>query len=226
MEFSPNQLSCDGCGLPADAVHIAERLRRLELATRFRPIHIGLLFVALAPPVHPEGDFYGLAESPQFFDPFLEALEIPSIPEETAVGSDGATARTARLAEFQKRGYYLAYLSECPLPENPELCAAVVSRLGPTLVRRIRFNYRPKHIVLLGAELDPLIAVLQEAGFGPVLGMDQGAALPVPRSGDPAAMERFRGALASVAQRDPLSPGYDRIQLTQSKRIGGAGGNT
>src|SRR5580700_3179141 len=141
-----NALPCDGCGLPASPEHIAERLRRLELSTRFRPVHIGILFVVLAPRIRTEDDFYGPAESKEFIDPFLEALEISqSSSDKTALEIDPHAADLARLVEFQRRGYYLAYLSECPIPENVEPAAVTIARLGPTLVRRIRLNYKPKH---------------------------------------------------------------------------------
>src|SRR5215472_9195783 len=65
-------LPCDGCGLPATQEHIGARIRRLELATQYRPIHIGILFVALAPPPRPEGDFYAPAQSREFSDSFRE----------------------------------------------------------------------------------------------------------------------------------------------------------
>src|SRR2546429_3637145 len=38
-------LPCDGCGQAASAEHIARRLRRLEWATRFRPVHIHTLLL-------------------------------------------------------------------------------------------------------------------------------------------------------------------------------------
>jgi hypothetical protein len=38
---------CDGCGQPATPEHIAERIHRLELATRYRPIHIQVLWLIL-----------------------------------------------------------------------------------------------------------------------------------------------------------------------------------
>ena len=41
-----------------------------------------------------------------------------------------------------------------------------VSRLAPTLVTRIRFNYKPKHVALLGPDLTAiLIEVLEQAGL-------------------------------------------------------------
>jgi hypothetical protein len=226
METSANYLPCDGCGLSASPQHIAERVRRLELSTRFRPIHIGVLFVALAPPVRAEDDFYGPAESKEFFNPFLEALEIPSSTDVAVPRPDACAADSARLAEFQRRGYYLAYLSECPLPENEKPAASTIARLCPTLIRRIRFNYKPKHIAPLGQELFPLVEMLSVAGLGPVLTLDQGQPLPTPRTGDREWVELFHKAVATVSPPENLSSGYDRIQLTQTERNLGAGGNT
>ena len=77
MGTSPNYLPCDGCGLPASPDHIAERVQRLELSTRFRPVHVGVLFIALMPPIRPQDDFYAAAEKNDFFDPFLAALKFP-----------------------------------------------------------------------------------------------------------------------------------------------------
>lgn len=219
-------LPCDGCDLPASPEHIAGRVRRLEFSTRFRPVHMGVLFVALAPPVRPEDDFYGPPESKEFFDSFLDALEIYSSTDKAALGSDAQAADMPRLAEFQRRGYYLAYLSECPLPEGRESAAATVARLGPTLVRRIRFNYKPKHVAPLGQELLPLVDMLRVAGISPLLTLDQGLALPTPRTGEREWMELFRRAVATAAPRENLSSGYDRIQVTSLGRDLGAGGNS
>ncbi len=226
MGTSPNYLPCDGCGLPASPQHIAERVRRLELSTRFRPVHISMLFVALAPAPSLKDDFYAPPESKEFFDPFMDALEIPSSAVATAPGSDTRAAETARLAEFQRRGYYLAYLSECPIRENGESAASTIARLGPTLIRRIRFNYRPKHVAPLGQELFPLVDMLRVAGIGPILTLDQGLALPTPRTGNRESLELFQRAVATVAPRENLSSGYDRIQPTSAERDLGAGGRT
>jgi len=226
MRTSPSFLPCDGCGLPASPEHIAARLRRLELSTQFRPVHISILFVALAPPLRPEDDFYGPAESKEFSEPFLEALGISSSTDKAAPGPDAHATRLARLAEFQRRGYYLTYLSECPMPGNEEPAASTIARLAPTLIRRIRFNYKPKHITPLGEELFPLVELLSAAGLGPILTLDQGLALPAPRTGDREWMELFQRAVASVAPRENLSSGYDRIQITQTDRNLGGGGNS
>lgn len=226
MGASPNCLPCDGCGLPASPEHIAERVRRLELATRFRPVHISVLFVILAPPIRPEDDFYGPSESKEFFEPFLAALGISSATDKAAPGSDTRASDSAKLAEFQRRGYYLAYLSECSIPEKDVAAASTIARLSSTLLRRIQFNYKPKQIAPLGQELIPLVELLRVAGLGPVLTLDRGLTLPIPRTGDRQWTELFQGAVAAVEPRENLSPGYDRIQLTSAERDLGAGGNS
>jgi hypothetical protein len=183
-----NAIVCDGCGLPASAEHMAQRLERLELATRFRPIHINVLFVALEPTARPEDDFYRPSESRDFFDSFLTAVDISTEPD------------TAGLLEFQRRGYYLTYLSECPSAPRPtvnsdadgDVALDCIPRLAPTLVKRIRFNYKPKYVALLGTTLRPLIEILVQSGMGPLLLLDRGGPLALPRTGDAPSLALFR----------------------------------
>ena len=217
MEAEAFSIVCDGCGLPASPEHIAARMERLELVTRFRPIHIHLLFVAFDPMPRLEDDFYKPPESRDFFDSFLSAMNLSPDAEgrgprlETAeispqAESTGRDPGPAMLLEFQRRGYYLTYLSECPVtPEhfansgfdgaqvsNAREC---ISRLAPTLIKRIRFNYRPKHVVLLGTHLSPLIGVFEDAGLGPLLLLDRGAPLTIPGTGDGSSLALFRRAV-------------------------------
>jgi hypothetical protein len=152
----------------------------------------------MAPPVRSEDDFYGPSESKEFADSFLEGLEI--VPRDTsAQESDARAVVLGRLAEFQHRGYFLTYLSECPLPEATEAPAATIARLGPTLIRRIRFNYRPKFVAPLGQELLMLVDMLREAELGPNLILDRGQTLPTPSTGSRDWLEPFRRSVAAAA---------------------------
>jgi hypothetical protein len=171
MNLNPTPIVCDGCGLPASPDHIGARVQRLELATRFRPIHIDVLFVALEPMPQLEDDFYRPPESRWFFDPFLAALGILPDVRKSSGEVNVREADIVRLLEFQRKGYYLTYLSECPFLAQSDANVAheCISRLAPTLVKRIRFNYKPKHIALVGSNLQPLIEVFQQAGMGPLL---------------------------------------------------------
>jgi hypothetical protein len=202
MEANTKTIVCDGCGLPATPAHIAARMERLQLVTRFRPIHINVLFVALEPRPRPEDDFYRRPQSRDFFDAFLSALNISAEAGKPNLESNGSEGDTAKLLEFQRRGYYLTYLSECPvtppLPANPSrerplfgasqendesTARKCISRLAPTLVKRIRFNYKPKHVALLGSNMAPLIEVFEHAGIGPLLVLHQAAPLTIPACG-------------------------------------------
>jgi hypothetical protein len=225
MEIQQNHLPCDGCGLPAPPRHIAQRVQRLEIATRFRPVHIGILFVALEPATRAEDDFYGPPKSREFFDSFLEALEI-SPANKSATESNFEAIGVARLAEFQHRGYFLAHLSECPLPEPKEASESAIARLAPTLIRRIRFNYRSRHVVPMGQEMLPLVEVLNAAGLGPNLILNQGQPLPVPRTGSRDWLDPFRTSVVTAAPHETLSSGYDRIQVKLAGSKSGAGGNS
>jgi hypothetical protein len=49
---------CDGCGTTVDAEHIRSRIERLEMATRYRPVHIQTLLVGTAPPERTEDYLY------------------------------------------------------------------------------------------------------------------------------------------------------------------------
>jgi hypothetical protein len=214
MDALSTAIACDGCGLPASAGHIAARLERLELVTRFRPLHINVLFVAPEPMACPEDDFYRPPRSREFFNSFLAALDISAdaggcgLQVEPAkmklrLETSGAEPDVAKLLEFQRRGYYLTYLSECPVtlqyPVGPsadeDAVLECISRLAPTLIKRIRFNYKPKHVVLLETSMRPLIAIFEQVGIGQLLLLDHGKPLTLPEVGDTLSLSRFRKAL-------------------------------
>ncbi len=209
-----NSLRCDGCGLAASAEHIVQRLQRLEWATRFRPIHIQTLFIGLAPALLLEDDFYRPPEAEEFFETFLDTLAIPRSGEQTASEPNRHESRVARLAEFQRRGYYLAWLCECPIesairgavPQAAADASDCLRRLGPTLVKRIQWNYRPKQLVLLTNELDPARELFAQAGIGGLLVLDRGQPLHLPASADPAGSSRFRAALQRITSSAATSP--------------------
>ena len=172
----------------------------------------GILFVGLAPTPRPEDDFYGPPQSREYFDLLMAAIDIPA----SAAAGDGS----AHLAEFQRKGCYLSYLSECPLPSDPSEIARAISALSPALLRRIRFNYKPKHIALLSAGMSPLIDFLERSGLGPLLLRDREgsasfsvtAGLP-PGSGLRTAL---RTALSTGATPKNDLSDYDRMQSNQA----------
>ncbi len=183
---------CDGCAAQVDEAHIRRRIERLELATRFRPIHIQVLFLDAAPPPAPNDYFYraaGSAErsvaSQMFFDELSKCVGRKpgeSLHEEST------------LAEFQRHGFYLAYAVECPV-ESPEQLAAAVARLAPTVLLRVNASYKPKFVAPISAALRPLIPLLESISWGERLILHEGKPFHDPFLGDPQRQAEFGTAL-------------------------------
>src|SRR6266481_9649698 len=102
-------LVCDGCGQEGSAEHIERRLQRLELTTRYRPVHINTLVLGAFSPQEesdflyaPSGEFHGEAAL------LLDALGISTV---------GKAADVVQ-AEFQRAGFFLAHVLECPLDRD------------------------------------------------------------------------------------------------------------
>jgi hypothetical protein len=205
---------CDGCGQPTGEEHLARRIRRLELASRFRPIHIQILFLANCPPPRLEDYFYfanpdrsartGLSRV--LFDELMNGLGISQ-----AVASNEEQA----LTEFQKRGYSYAHALECPFGDafpdfrrdKPEYSGvALAHRYGPTVVKRITLSYKPRHIVLLFARSRYLIPYLEQASLRERLLLHQNLPLHFPHPDNPAAQVGFRSGLADVLNRAATRP--------------------
>jgi hypothetical protein len=163
---------CDGCGLSVDQAHIRARIERLEMSTRFRPIHVRVLLMDAAPPAHRGDFFYDPTAGPDarsvagkaYFD---ELAELAGAPH-----GSGAQAG-ATLAEFQRRGFFLTWAVECPVAAE-ELNAAV-RRLAPTVLRRVQTSYRPKHLALISEATRELIEPFQAGVWGDRLILDDGA---------------------------------------------------
>jgi len=162
---------CDGCGAKADDAHIRRRIERLELATRFRPIHIQVLLIDAAPPARAEDYFYHAAHregrsaaSRDYFDEIAKCSGLTISPE---------MSEEAALAEFQHRGFYIAHVRECPAEPTYGLDEAL-GRLGPVMIRRVEKSYKPKYIVLLSASLGKLIPQFERSGMNDRLILDHG----------------------------------------------------
>ena len=185
---------CDSCGEPVSPEHIRERLARLELATRYRPVHIGLLLVCTAPPASLTDDLYAWdqqAASPEART-YLEGLL-------ECVTTGTASSPGAQLAELQRRGVYLSRLVECFLNQETPITAMSVeglaARYGPVLIKRIAYSYKPRQIALLFPNAPGLASLLRNAGFGPQL-IAEGQGIEIPSPGDVPGIARVRALLA------------------------------
>ena len=80
------------------------------------------------------------------------------------IAPDVAANEEAALAEFQRRGFYLAHAVECPVATPGELNERI-TRASSTLLKRIEFSYRPKHVVPIGPAVKALIPVFQKSSI-------------------------------------------------------------
>jgi hypothetical protein len=184
---------CDGCGSQADDSHVRRRIERLELATRFRPVHIQVLMLEAAPPARPEDYFYRAAAdrsvrslpSRMFFDELAKCA---------GFAPGGEFSEETVLAEFQRRGLLLTWAVECPLEEHQD-AAGAVNAMSATLLKRLQTSYKPKRIVPVGQRIAEIVPFLQLSGLGERLVLSDGGPFVDPFLGDPQNQAEFGTAL-------------------------------
>jgi hypothetical protein len=187
--MNSTDLRCDGCGQQASPEHIARRLRRLEWTTRFRPVHITTLLLGAVAPhddsefiYSPAGAWYGEAKL------LLAAAGL------TLEGK----SPEATLSEFQRRGFFLTHLLECPVEDGVggKIQELIGNRL-PAVSTRIRRSLKPKRLALISRDLDHFIPAFHSADLNCAILLDK--AKPFALDGDaPAeASARLRDAVTS-----------------------------
>jgi len=190
-----NVLVCDGCGQAASAEHIARRLQRLEWTTRYRPVHINTLFLGAFSPRNekdflyaPGGEFQGEAAL------LLEAVGISTAGK----SADGIHA------EFQRAGFFLTHILECPIEGEgssaTEVQAALKSRLA-AVATRIRRSLKPKRVMGVTEALNLVVEDVLMLDLGSPLLLDNGKPFRLVNSAGENGIEPFREALAN-APRD------------------------
>lgn len=211
-------LACDGCGLPASPEHIARRLKRLEWATRYRPVHISTLFLGGVSPSSDAAFLYfpageeGKAGTGRRYEG--EAAWVLSATGVGAADAAGECPSEAILAEFQRRGYFLTHVLECPLSEtiaSPQSLSEAIARQLPKTMARIRRSLRPKRIALISEALQGVAAAHALIELGVELLLDEFLGDRQAVNGKPFALDgeeaqgaakRLRSALAgAVAAR-------------------------
>jgi hypothetical protein len=160
------QVICDGCGQPASAEHIARRLKRLESMTRYRPIHVQVLFLGAASPANAEDYLYSARDAFRGEGAILlQALHL----------EDAGRSLEATLADFQRRGYLLAHLLDCSDTLSAEqVSREALARRIPATLTRIRRSFKPKRLVLLGQELAEFIPRFMAANLDAALILQDG----------------------------------------------------
>jgi hypothetical protein len=190
--MTTTNLFCDGCGQPASSEHTARRLQRLEWMTRYRPVHVGTVLIGAYSP-DADADFL-----------YAETAEVAGEAKQLllATGIDaGGKSKEAILREFQRGGFLLGYVLECPLEPESRSDATVAALLRarmPAFLARLRRSFQAKRVASISSKLDPLLAGLTETelGCGRLSGDGKSFALDGPAASRE--VERLRQALAAT----------------------------
>ena len=182
---------CEGCGTRTDDAHVARRAERVELAARYRPVQIKVLFLDAAPPLNPQDFFYSPTKdraarsqaARSYFDELRKTLG-PIVMD---------TSEEGTLGEFRRRGFFLSYAIDCPFEGEGELHAAL-RRLAPTAMKRVQYSLKPSYVVPLGAATKELVRLFGLIGWGDHLVLDGAGPFVDPYLGDPAKQAQFKTA--------------------------------
>jgi len=185
---------CDGCGQTASAEHIARRLRRLEWTTRYRPVHIHTLLLGAFSPLRDENFLYagGGEDGGEFHGEAAQILDAVGI-------STAGKTRDAVHAEFQRAGFFLTHVLECPLEgdsANREGATALLVKRLQTVATRIRRSLKPKRVMAVTEELAPVVKNILALDLGCPVVLDHGKPFRLEGSAGESVGERLREALA------------------------------
>ena len=167
-QAATQRIICDGCGQGTTSEHIERRLERLEQTTRYRPVHIQAVFLS--------------AQSPESQDAFLYGAqkgfrgEAAGLLNALQIDWEGR-APDAVLSEFQRKGFFLTHLLECPAGqgiESYDLSKALKEKL-PSLLRRIRTSLKPKRLLVISKDMKAVAAELKAAQAGAEIVLDADA---------------------------------------------------
>jgi|SRR5690242_18353584 len=185
-------LHCDGCGQVGSAEHIARRLRRLEWATRWRPVHIQTLLLGGVAPREdaeflyaPKGDFRGEAEI------LLRAVGI----------SFAGIAAEAVHAGFQGAGFFLTHVLECSLKGSPKSAinaSNLMSEHLPAVASRIRRSLKPKRVMLVTEMPKEVVQDILSLDLGCSVVLDGGKPFRFDSSTEETSLSRFRELLPAA----------------------------
>jgi hypothetical protein len=194
---SSSALVCDGCGQAASAEHIARRLRRLEWTTRYRPVHIHTLLLGAFSPLQDEDFLYaGGGEAGEEF-----RGEAAQILDAVRISTAGKT-RDAVHAEFQRAGFFLTHVLECPVEGGPaqgEAAKALLAKRLQPVATRIRRSLKPKRVMAVTEELAPVVHDILALDLGCPVVLDHGKPFRLGNSAGESVRERLREALAISA---------------------------
>jgi hypothetical protein len=202
-----NRRRCDGCGILAGDEHLRRRTLRLEMATRFRPVHIGVLLLTPAPPVSIQQFPYFLSASDEAFRQARIAFQ-STLLAAAGIFAAEASAPDDSLPRLQRAGIFMASAVECPLEELGRALTPsnLAEAYGAEIVIRITRSYKPRNVLLMGTLLEALPPVLLAAGLSPLILLDEGKPFEFPEAFESRAFGALRSAFAQSAAAGVARP--------------------
>ena len=185
--MNKTDLHCDGCGQAASPEHIARRLRRLEWTTRFRPVHIGTLLLGAVAPLSDSEFIYSPAGAWEG--------EAKSLLAAAGLTLEGKSAE-ATLTEFQRGGFLLTHVLECPVEDGAAGSAQeLIGNRLPAVLSRIRRSLKPKRLMPISPALQQSLPALTAGDLPCAVLLDQGKPFALDVSASSEAAGRLREVL-------------------------------
>ena len=150
-------------------------------------MHINTLLLGDVSPVLEEEFLY----NGKFAGEAARLLEIVGI---SATGKSPETV----LNEFQRGGFFVTHVLECPLELGVAADAAgeaLLTRRVPAVAARIRRSLKPKRVVLISRGLEPVTTKLSSAELGCPVKLDDGKPFDLGSGSDSSMVQRLRLAL-------------------------------
>jgi hypothetical protein len=160
--------------------------------TRYRPVHVGTVLL---------GGYSPDAESDFLYAETADATgEGKNVLAAAGISTEGKT-KEGILREFQRGGFLLGYVLECPLEaesKNEAALAALLKARMPAFLARLRRSFQPKRVASISSKLDPFLAGLTEKDFGCAPLSDSGRSFALDGSSPEQSIERLGQALAAT----------------------------
>ena len=106
------------------------------------------------------------------------------------------------LAEFQRQGFFLTHVLECPLDREAagveEAARVIVEKQLPATLARIRRSLKPKRLVLVSSALHTAVTKVTAGICGCPVMSDEGKAFALDGADSGIAASRLRMALAKI----------------------------
>jgi hypothetical protein len=187
--MNKTDLLCDGCGQAASPEHIARRLQRLEWTTRFRPVHIATLLLGAVAPQRDSEFIYSPAGAWEGEAKFLL--------DAAGLSLEGKPVQ-ATLAEFQRGGFFLTHVLECPVEDGGAGSAEqLIGNRLPAVLSRIRRSLKPKRLIPISSALAQFLPVLTAGDLPCAILLDQEKAFALDANAPSEAAGRLREALTT-----------------------------